>query len=399
MRMMKNRRRLKIDELADRISSDPLLLADAVVRTKREVARIYGYSKYERDEISYEIRERLYNLGYLGASVAAIIIDDDRISEETKTGLAKGYLEAVIEYVDGKLAKPTRDYWSDAEPMCTAEAAAYLAERDKFEWKDNRLLSATLAFAEHSSTTARRSFLSNLVEQINVNEELRLKLSNPIVRGVYSEFFRSLSATRLKEEGIGEDWKAKIMMLENIGALLCADSVCASAGILCELTCLTDDDLVQLFASGLLIFILRRINNRTSFYIDLAAGIIGRRKKGGVPEGETLGLLFGALKKASSIERGPFKKRVHVDDAKLEALIRLGGKIEVGKVPPGIVETAMGFADHSMQTATRFALLKFAYEKSWSDEERRRVLDRAEMNSSSKIREWVASARTMPQRG
>jgi hypothetical protein len=68
---MEKRGLLKIEELAKTISSDSHLRAIAVGAPKREVDRIYGYSKYERDEVSYEIRERLYNLGYLGASVAA----------------------------------------------------------------------------------------------------------------------------------------------------------------------------------------------------------------------------------------------------------------------------------------------------------------------------------------
>lgn len=158
-------------ELINRICNDPLMSKEAAIAIKKEIDRIYGYSKYDISDVQAELKKRLYSLVYLGGAIVRLI-DHKKIDEETKKRLAFSYLSFLKLYEERELPEMTYSLWGQ-DPIYSIELAVFLdslGERSFFS--DYDLLLLIILFERDSSKKAKESFLKILIEQLNENPEL-----------------------------------------------------------------------------------------------------------------------------------------------------------------------------------------------------------------------------------
>jgi hypothetical protein len=368
--------------IAHQIVLDPVLAKMASIAVRDEVDSIYGYKKYTLEEIAAELEERLYNPTYLGCSLNAIL-GKSEVSEIQKSRLAESYLDVAASYLLGKLPKKIYEYWgADAEPSHVVEAAAYLAERKRFDWTKKKYLTAILSLAQNSSVKAKRLLLQTLVEKLNEEEVrgkrslTRLLSSQDLVVDRWFSLMKEIGIPRVKGKQEGK-WQ----LLCNLSFLIDAEGDESSAGALCRLSCLEKDDLLDILDQLPLHPFLRRTpSNRTMLYYDIAKVLFLERKIPFVSMVQTLAKKFQDEKEGSH----------YMDEPKLKALTKLS--VDVGENQNAellqLLRNALNLK--GIETETRLALIRFLYENAENQQRKNEVLHEASRFKSGKIRAWAS---------
>ena len=269
-----------LTSLSREILRDDTTRSLAAKAIKERVDWTFGYSKYDVEEISGELRDRLHCMEYLGVAVWAILESDSQ-SEISKASLAHGYLGILPLYVEGRLTKDVYDRWGEMEPTCVVEAADFLQERHLFDWKDDKVLECVLRFAPRSSVRAKRAFLSSVIGRLNGDKRLLHRFTTDVL-APQDEVYREMEAlTGGKRDPYGLDGipESGRKLLVNLQPLLDADRAKSSFGPLADLVALTDRDLVEFFLGvGGLFFLLSGRMNRVVLFRDLAEGMLAKRR-------------------------------------------------------------------------------------------------------------------------
>lgn len=340
---------------------------------------IFGYAKYDPEEIAGELRYRLHCMEYLGVAVQAIV-ESDTVSEEFKVTLAREYLRTLPLYVEGRLPKDVYTTWEDMEPTCPVEAAVFLQERDLFEWSDHGIIRCVLQFALDSGVEAKRTFLSNLVARLNEDEGLLRKLSTrPLWHDEVAEDLEMLASRERHHDiyGLGGVSETGRRLLVNLRPLIDADdSGSSSFGPIANLNALSDQDLVKFFLGvGGMFYVMKRMN-RVAMFRDLAESMLVARG-------------IGPLDLLKRLDQRTDRDRFFYDDeARTKGLLKLAQAR--GEATREFAEIVKKFLDYKMETDTRFQLFRFAYENSGDKD----LLERASKFKSAKIRDWAARERS-----
>lgn len=368
--------------IAHQIVSDPVLAKMASIAVRDEVDFIFGYKKYPLEEIAAELEERLYNPTYLGCSINAIL-EKSEVSEIQKIRLAESYLDVAACYLSGKLPKKTYEHWgADAEPSHVVEAAAHLAERKRLDWTKKKYLTAILSLAQDSSAKAKRLLLQKLVEKLNEEEVLdkrsltHLLSSRDLVVDRWSSLMKELGIPRVKRKQ-QEKWQ----LLCNLSSLADAEGDESSAGALCRLTCLEEDDLLDILDQLPLHPYLRRTpSNRTMLYYDIAKVLYLERK---IP---FVSMVQALAKKLQDEKEGSH----YMDEPKLKALTKLS--VDAGENQNAellqLLRNALSLK--GIETETRLVLFRFLYENSENQQRKNEVLHEASRFKSGRIGAWAS---------
>lgn len=353
------------------LSSDRMreLAARAI---KERVDWIYGYSKYDTEEISSELRDRLHSMEYLGVAVSAIL-GSEKVDDSAKTSVARNYLRVIPLYLEGSLPKDVYALWGGMEPTCAVEAAIFLQERALFDWDDRELLKCVLQFASESSVNAKRDFLANLVARLNDDGSfLRDFSAGAFWQDEVAQELGKLSGKNQDPYGLDGIPEARRGVLVNLRPLLDADNAGSSLGPIANLSALTNQDLVEFFLGvGGLFFLIGRMN-RVVMFKDMAETLLTGR---GIRPLDLLVKLD---------ERTDRDKFFYGDEARTKGLLKLVQ--ERGEDTREFARIIEKFLGYKMETETRFQFFRFVYEQTKD----RGVLDKGLKFKSSKIRSWAS---------
>jgi hypothetical protein len=336
----------------------------ATKAVKEYVDDVYGYSKYDIDEIRAELSGRLLCMTYLGYAVYKII-SDDKVKDSLKVSLASRYLSLIDPYVRGKLPKEVYKYWSEMDPEFVVEAAAFLDSRGAFDWNDMNTIGYVIRLSMDSGVSAKKAFLSRLIERLNRDARLLSFFSKNELHQY--DIFSALTGG-ISMFGLNGMRKGKRLLVQNLVPLLDADWRDSSFGELCRLSTLSNDDLSYLFME-MNPMPFKKLN-RVKAFMDLAEGL--------AEKGISLGTL---LKGIAKHKKGFF----YADEPKVKALCEVAE--EKGQVNEGFVKTIRGFLKEKMETETREYLFKFVYRHTRD----RGILQDAMKWKASGIRKWAES--------
>jgi hypothetical protein len=281
------------------------------------------------------------------------------------------------------LPRKTYEYWgADAEPSHVLEAAAYLAERERFDWTKKKYLTAILSLTQDSSVKAKRLLLQRLVEKLN-EEEVRgkrslthLLSSRDLVVDRWFSLMKEIDIPRVKGKQ-DEKWQ----LLSNLSFLIDAEGDESSAGALCRLSCLEKDDLLGILIQlPLRPFLRRTPSNHTMLYYDIAKVLYLERK---IPFASMVQAL---AKKFQDEEEGSH----YMDEPKLKALTKLS--VDAGENQNAELHQLLwnALSLKGIETETRLVLFRFLYENSENQQRRNEVLHIASRFKSGKIRAWAS---------
>jgi hypothetical protein len=354
------------------IANNEKLARIASAAVKKCVDDIYGYSKYSSAEIRSELEDRLYCMTYLGWAINDIL-KNDSVKEKVKVRLASGYIGLLEPYASGHLPKEVYKYWEDMEPAFVIEIAAFLDARGLFDWSNKKQIEYSLNFASHSGMLAKKALLASLIDKLNKDRALSQFLSKDLLHS--SEVFALESRNdrgRFSPLRLDHVDECKQILLLNLAPLFDADYRDSSFRLICDLSCLTKDDLIWFFVDITISFFTRNFNRLTSFR-DLGKGLVAR----GIP-------LISLIQKLDEKWSGDNKSRsFYFDEVRVRVLAELAENY--GQCDSSFVDTVRRFLKHRMETNTREYLFKFVYRHSGD----RTILEEALQWKSAKIRSWA----------
>lgn len=361
---------LSIKEIVDVICGDGSLRRVAAAAIKEEVDDIYGYSKYDLNEIDWSMEDRLYFMAYLAKAIV-VIIEQPKIDLELKKTLCSSYLQLLVPGVKGEL--PRAVYRWGFEPCFTVEMAVFLDTFGELDWRNFELLEEIVAFGAESSVESKARFLENFVARLNRDEDMFKHFTSP-KEGVedweVSELahFDHFFFTPKTREEISP---STLCLLENLSMIMCSSGrKNVPLKPLGKLKCVTNADITWMLDH----LILFRIPNGVKASEELYEMLLERGE-------DPKALLHSLLSRMEAKCKISYHK-----ERKVRGFYRAISKLPGDK--SRFITLTKRLLDAKMGADAKLSAYKFLYRET-NDRE---LLEKARDEGTMKIREWAVKA-------
>lgn len=360
-----------IKELVSLICRDESVREVAAAAIKEEIDDIYGYSKYSREAIDWDLEPRLHSMTYLAKAIVEITRSSG-VDLGLKRLLASSYLELLDDYLEGEL--PEKVYEWGFEPDYTIEIAVFLDSVDELDWGDYELLELITVFGGGSSVESRGKFLDRLVDRLNKDEEmLEYFTSTPDQELAEEEALQILELSPIfttygpEELYISPTALSLLRILTPIiGSKRSGKNV--SMRPLARLNCLTREDIMWIMNNLLIL----RVPNRVKAYEDLYEVLIQRGE-------EPKALLESLISDVKEQSRSKY-----MEEPRIKGLLRTISRLSIYKSE--LANMSKELLDTKTKAGARLEAYKFIYEVTEDSE----ILERAKRANVKRIREWAS---------
>lgn len=359
-----------IKKVVKLICDDESLRRLAVSAVKDEVDDIFGYSKYNREEIDWGLESRLYSMTYLAKAITWIIKKPE-IDSGLKKKLASMYIGLLEPYEENKLPESVYDW--GFEPDYTIDIAVFLDEAGGLDWGNHRLLDLVMVYGAGSTVEGKEKFLEIFVDRLNQDEEVFEYYSStsprpeehPVTTTPWD--FSPLLDYLRPEECMASP--AALKLLAVLSTLISSKHTSKNVSLkaLGRLELFTKQD-IEWIIDNMLFF---NIPNRVKAFEELYSVLM---EKGEEPKT----LLDSLVTKLKEDRRSKY-----TGDARVKGLIRAISMTQSDK--SSIVTEAEELLDAGVGANARIEVYKFIYAEAGKEE----ILERARGDNSKKIREWA----------
>lgn len=360
-----------IKELVELICGDASAREAAAAAIKEEIDDIYGYSKYSREGIDWDLEYRLYSMTYLAKAIVGITGQPGG-ELGLKKLLASSYMELLGDYLEGEL--PEKVYEWGFEPDYTIEIAVFLYSVDELDWGDYELLELITVFGGGSSVESRGKFLERLVDRLNKDEEmLEYLTSTPDQELAEEEALQILELSPIFTTYGPEELDISptaLSLLRILTPIISSKRSGKNVSMrsLARLNCLTREDMMWIMNNLLIL----RVPNRVKAYEELYEALIKRGEK---PKA-LLESLISDVKEQS--------RSKYMDEPRVKGLLRSISRLSIDKSQ--LANMSKELLDTRTRAGARLEAYKFIYEETKD----RAILERAKRANVKRIREWAS---------